>query len=485
MIQTRLLALILLLAVQAGAQTSTPITFPYTATDSATTALSTQYEAGIIQRLFLGKNYRKTWSTKVKLPVFYLSQSGLQIEKLGGSKQTKSLYLKDKKGKEWVLRSVDKDVSPGVKKALQNTAVKNLMQDMISALYPYSQVIVSQLAQAAHIPAAHPQIYYVGEDPALGEYYALFATKVCALEERAPAPDDTPTEDTEKVLEKIKKSNDCLVAQKQVLAARLMDMLIGDWDRHAGNWIWGSFDSANIQYYYAIPRDRDNALFYSDGLVLKLFGHTIWPFYFGFTRKSTQLKKLNYKAWDFDKIFLNELDADTWQQAIQRLQQVMSDSVIEASVKILPASVYALDGKKLTSKLKSRRDGLLKNALQYYQYLSASVTINGTNEEEVFVVSGRGDKLLVSVFKKEKPDQKLYERLFDPAITHEIRLNGLKGDDRFITEKSARSKIRLKIYGNDGKDEYDIHGSIKTKVVDTSKETNVVLNNSSARFCFR
>jgi hypothetical protein len=485
MIRARLLALILLQAVQAKAQNHTPITFPYTATDSALTSASTHYEAGIMQQLFMGKNYRKTWSTKVKLPVFYLSQSGLQIEKLGGSKQTKSLYLKDKNGKEWVLRSVDKDVSPGVKKALQNTVVKNLMQDMISALYPYSQIIVAHLAQAAQIPAAHPQIYYVGDDQAFGESYSLFATKVCALEEKAPAPDDAPTEATEDVLKEIKKSNDCLVVQKQVLKARLLDMLIGDWDRHAGNWIWASFDSAQTKYYYAIPRDRDNALFYSGGLVLQLFNHTIWPFYIGFTKKSSQLKKLNSKTWSFDKTFLNELDATAWQQAIQQLQHSLSDSVIEASVKILPPPVFALDGEKLIGKLKSRRDGLLKNAMQYYQYLSASVTINGTDEEELFVVSGKGDKLMVSIFKKDKPGQKIYERLFDPVITKQIRLNGLDGDDHFITEKSADSKIHLKICGNDGKDVYDMKGGIKTKVVDTSEEKNVILNKSSAKLCLR
>jgi hypothetical protein len=484
MVQARLLALILLQAIQANAQTNIPVTLPYTTTDSAVTSISTQYGAGAIKRFLMGKNYRKTWSTPVKLPIFYLSQSDLQILDLGGGMQTKSLRLKDKAGKEWMLRTVDKDVSAGVKKALRNLGVKNLMQDMISALYPYSQIIAGQLAKAAHIKAADPQLFLVADDKAFGAYLPLFAHKVCSLEEREPTPDGSSTHATEKVLEEIKKKHTCQVLQKQVLQARLLDMLIGDWDRHADNWLWGSLDSANTKYYYVIPKDRDNALFYSDGLVLQLFHHTIWPFYTGFTSKSSHLKQLNYKAWEFDKTFLNELDADTWQQAIQTLQQLVSDSIIEASIKILPPSVYAMDGERLTSKLKSRRDGLLKNAMQYYQYLSASVTINGTDEEELFVVSGKDGKLLVSVFKKDQPDQKFYERLFDPAITHEIRLNGLNGNDRFITEKSARSKIRLKIYGKEGKDVYDIQGSIKTKVVDTSEKNSAALNKSFARLCF-
>lgn len=485
MIKIRIQALVCLLALQSNAQTNKQNSFHYIATDSIVSSISTRYKAGWMQRLVMGDNYRKVWSTPVKLPVFHLSQTALQITGLGGSKQTKSIHFKDKTGKEWVLRRVDKDVSAGVITPFRYTLIKNLMQDMISALYPYSQVITAQLAKAAHVVQASPQIYFVADDEALGTYRFLFANKICTLEENAPSPDGSTTIATGKVVEKLTEKNNRSILQKQVLQARLLDMLIGDWDRHFNQWTWAAIDSENRKYYYVIPEDRDNAFFYSDGLLEKLFYKTLWPYYRGFTRRSTQLKKLNFKAREFDRLFLNELDADTWQQEILRFQQMMNDSAIEASVKILPEPTYKLNGELLISKLKSRRNGLLKNAMQYYTFLSSSVTIKGSDEDELFIVKGSNNKLLVSVFQKNEPNQKMYERLFDPSETNSIELNGLKGNDQFIIEESARSVIALKIYGGEGSDVYDVKGNMKTKIFDSRKENNRVLQKGSAKFYFR
>ena len=122
--------------------------------------------------------------------------------------------------------------------------------------------------------------------------------------------------------------------------------------------------------------------------------------------------------------------------------------------------------------------------MQYYYLLSANITINGSDEEEIFVISGKGHQLLVSVFSKDKPGQKIYERLFDPAETYCIQLNGLKGNDHFMVEASAGSGIRLQIHGNKGNDMYDIQGKMKIKIYDDRKEDNMVVNNTSARLCF-
>ncbi len=66
--------------------------------------------------------------------------------------------------------------------------------------------------------------------------------------------------------------------QEAVLRARLLDMLIADWDRHFDQWRWATRDTGQGKLYIPIPRDRDQAFFYSDGLILKYMSKGRIPF---------------------------------------------------------------------------------------------------------------------------------------------------------------------------------------------------------------
>ena len=66
--------------------------------DSIVTNISSRYEPrSFLHTLIMGRNYRESWSTPVKLPIFQVNVSDFTIEKLGGGQQTKSLHLLDKK----------------------------------------------------------------------------------------------------------------------------------------------------------------------------------------------------------------------------------------------------------------------------------------------------------------------------------------------------------------------------------------------------
>ena len=149
--------------------------------------------------------------------------------------------------------------------------------------------------------------------------------------------------------------------------------------------------------------------------------------------------------------------------------------------------MYKRDGKKLITKLKSRRDGLLRHAMKYYEELSHTVTINGSDGEEMFEASGDGKKLKIAVYRLEKEGtrQKIYERTFDPSDTRAIHLQGFRGNDQFIINETANTGIRLKVFGNEGKDIYNVRGSTKSRIIDAESENNVVLGNSTARIQFR
>src|SRR5687768_1980257 len=79
--------------------------------DSVVVMASDKYgDPPFLKRFLMGKNYRDVWRTPVKLPVFHLKDYDFKIIELGGGQQTKSLKLEDKKGREWALRTIDKDV---------------------------------------------------------------------------------------------------------------------------------------------------------------------------------------------------------------------------------------------------------------------------------------------------------------------------------------------------------------------------------------
>jgi hypothetical protein len=426
-----------------------------------------------LRRLLLGSNYRKEWETPVKLPVFRLSKSGMKIKELGGGQQTLSLQMVDATGRGWSLRSVDKDVSKALPPTLRNTPVKGLVQDLVSGAHPYIPLAVPTLSKAIGVIAPVPTIYFVADDPAFGEYRSLFANTLCLLEEREPTPDRTSAKNTEKLLDKLFEKGKNQVDQEALLRARILDMFIGDWDRHSDQWRWGIRDSGKVDYYYPIPRDRDQAIFYSDGLLVKFVQLIAMRHLVSFDDDLQKIKALNYKMWPFDALFLNKLDRAAWERILKDVERSLSDAVIKEAVSKLPPEIYAIRGPRLEKKMLERRTQLVKQGLRYYHFIAGKIAVYGTDEAELFQVKSDGDGLIVSVHTlvNGRQGQQLYQRRFIPTDTYAIQLFGLKGADRFVVGEDVKSKIRLEIDGEDGADVYEVKSRARIKVNDTDSNT--------------
>jgi hypothetical protein len=454
--------------------------YRYTATDSALAPTSLKYaNPSVFKRIFMGKNYREVWSTPVKAPVFHFSQSGLKIEELGGGQQTKSLQMADKNGREWVLRTIDKDVTLALPKILRHTLAQKVTQDMVSGAHPHAPLVVAHLAKALNISAPDPVLYYVASDPGFGEYDSLFANSFCFLEEREPTPDNSETDNTEDVLEKLVEKNERLPLQRQILKARLLDMLVADWDRHYDQWRWGEKDSAGLTWHYAIPRDRDQAFFNSGGLLVPLARLVALKHLVGFNHDTRKLRKLNYKSWSFDRFFLNGLDRKAWEEVLQEFRQAIPNETIAAAVRRLPPETYRISGAEAESKLVSRRDGLMEDALRYYDFLAREVTYNGTSEKEIFRITPAPAGLRLTV--TDEKDRKLYDRILDKNDTRRLIINAFGGADEFLVGEDVTPGIRLIIHGGQGEDLYDINGRTRVIVYEHESEKNVFRNKSRVK----
>ncbi|WP_276133169.1 BamA/TamA family outer membrane protein [Polluticoccus soli] len=452
----------------------------YLSTDSVLVPASVQYQhPGSLRKLLLGSNYRAEWSTPVRLKVFDLNKEmgGLKITELGGGKQTLSATMIDKTGKEWKLRTVDKDAAGLIPENFRHSVAESIIQDMISASHPYAPLAIPALSQAAHVPSSSYRFYFIADDPSFGEYRKLFANKVCILEEKDATTDNSETKNTSKVMSNMQSKNDYQVDQRAVLTARMLDILIADFDRHSDQWRWGVRNSGKKKIYYPVPRDRDQAFFYSNGLVPRYLSWKRLPVIQGFRENIPNINWLGYSARDFDRFFLDGLEKKEWTEVISDMQANITDGVIEHAVQQLPPEVYELSGAEIISKLKSRRKLLLKEGLKYHDFLAKRVNITGSNENEIFRLSDDNGGLLVEVFANDEASPVLiYSRHFDSDVTKELRLYGLDGNDRFEINTNAQRRIKLRLLGGPGNDMYDLQGTNRKHIYDYPGEHNSIIN---------
>ena len=427
---------------------------------SSATAAPGNFESDGARHFWMGANYRKEWNTPITVPVLNLSteKGGLTPVKRGGGKQTKSLRVQDKSGREYNIRSITKFITsktlPG---DLQSDAAADLVADGISASYPYAALSVTVLAEAAGIPHGNPKLFYLGDDPALGEYREDFKNMLVMFEEKAP--DGVGKDyDTEEVVEKMQKDNDNDVDQAALLKIRILDMFIMDLDRHEGQWSWGANDHGKGKMYYPIAKDRDQAFYINRGLLPGFVkGRSLVPQLEGFKPKAKNISRFNFAARNFDRYFLTELTEADWKAAVDKFILQMTDEVIDRAVAAQPAEIRDISGPFIAQTLKDRRNYLAADVMEYYFFLAHTVSVTGSDKKELFDVTRNDDgSVLVQVFKVDKDggqSVKRYERKFDPLYTEEIRLYGFDGDDQF-TLNGINDKIKIRIIGGDGQDAF-------------------------------
>ena len=455
------------------------------AADSMTVAIEPTYtQVSAVHRWLLGNSYRQLWAAPVKLRVFHLAREkgGLTILQRGGGLQTKSLRMRDAKGQEWVLRTIQKYPERGLPPTLRATIAKDILQDQVSASHPYAALVVPPLARALGIPHANPEVVFVPDDPALGQYRADFANQVFLFEEREPLDADK-TDNTEKTQNRLEKDHDNRVDQATVLRARLLDMLLGDYDRHEDQWRWERREGDGGSLYEPVPRDRDHVFYKPSGAFpWALSRHLLKANVQGYDDHIRSINRWNDKAKDFDRYFLNALSEEDWKTQLAYVQAHLPDSLLARAVRLLPPTIYRLGGPALTRTLIVRRANLGRQAMKYYHFLARKVSVPASDKRERLEVAHLpGGQLRVTSTSLKKDGtlgHQLYQRTFDPADTREVRLYGLGGDDIFEVTGAAHSHIKVRLIGGDGNDTFTVAPEVaarrKLLIYDRSDEPNTL-----------
>ncbi|MDB5061373.1 MAG: hypothetical protein JWP67_1216, partial [Mucilaginibacter sp.] len=460
--------------------------------DSITIAVAPEYDkVSKLHRTLFGENYRKLWAVPVKIRVFHLQKEkgGLTILQTGGGLQTKSLRLRDPSGQEWVLRTIQKYPERKLPPKLRKTVTKDILQDQVSTANPFAALTVPPMAEALHILHSNPEIVYVPDDPILGEYRKNFANGVFLLEEREPLESDK-TDNTTKVQAKIKGDNDVRFDDKMVLRARLLDMIIGDWDRHDDQWRWDKAKKGKSTLYTPIPRDRDQVYYKTSGVFPWIVSHQWLKAKFRpFNNKIRDINAWNLNGQYFDRYFLNQLSEADWKEQIAYVQTHLTNQVIQNAFKRMPTDIYKLSAPQLISIVKARRDNLTMQGIDYYRFLSKIVEIPMSDKKEnVDIREEANGQMKVTINKITKEDsiaQVVYNRSFDPAVTKEIRLYGFDGKDVFKVTGNGKSPIKVRMIGGDDVDTFMVAPTVNNKgnlyIYDRLDKKNILPESSAAK----
>lgn len=352
--------------------------------DSVLVAASDLYQADEVKKLMQGEQYRKAWSTPVKVPVMYLDTlfGGVTIEKEGGGKQTHSLKLKTKNDIELTLRSVNKDPEALIPEFAKTLGLENIVVDGISAQHPYGAILVAKLAEHAKVHHTKPKLVFVPKQKVLKNYNDKYGNRLFLLEYETESKTNWTKEnnvveilDTDDLQElKLEQKEQLTVDKKVLIRARLFDLLIGDWDRHTKQWGWIVKQENEVLKAIPIAGDRDNAFFSVDGVLPTILSDkNVVPELRPFTSEIDFMPGLVYP---FDQYFLINTSEELFVEQAKQLQQLLTDQVLEQSLSVWPKQIAEIDGEEIISKIKSRRDHLIEYAKQFKVEIDKKGVVN-------------------------------------------------------------------------------------------------------------
>ena len=442
------------------------IDYPPIGEASTTLPANGDFAAGTLKKALLGTQYRDMWSTPVNVPIIDLEtqNGGLEPIKKGGGMASNSLRMQQEDGKQYILRSINKDYTKLVPPQFSNLKLLNVMKDQNSASHPYGALIIPSLSKSAGVYYTHPKLVYLQHQKGLGNYNSQFPEELYLLEER-PSGNWSDAEqfgNSDEIigyvdlLDILVNKKNHFVDQEWVLKSRMFDLLIHDWDRHDDQWRWATFKEDDKTIYRPIPRDRDQAFYKFTGVIPWYVSSFMMKQFKTMKDDVKDVKHLAFNARNFDRYFLNDLEWEEWEQVIKNLQQELTDDEIRTASDALPSEVKNLnDDEDITNKLISRKAKLINIGKKLYDYLAKEVEISATDHDDKFEVVRKENgnvELKMWVKRHDKKDLLKFHRTFYPNETKEIRLYGLRGKDKCTISGANNHKIKIRFIGGEDDD---------------------------------
>ncbi|WP_116790418.1 metallophosphoesterase [Flavobacterium psychrotrophum] len=450
---------------------------------------------GGFYKFLFGNHYRKYYDMPIhtKMVVIDTLYGGLNVGREGGGHQSNSLRLIDKKGREYVMRAVKKSAS----RFLQSTAfptkyigddydgtfAESFLLDFYTSSHPFTPLIIDDLEEAVGIYHTNPELYYIPKQNGLKRHNELHGDALYIVEER-PTDEFSKLDSfgnpdgidgTDDVHAKLAKSKKNVIDERAYIRVRLFDLMVGDWDRHADQWRWSKFKTADSTYYRPIPRDRDQAFpKYGGALLSVLMQMPPLRYMKPYKGDIGNVKWQAKQGYTQDVAFITKSGENVWLEEAAYLKEHLTDAVIDESFAKLPPEVRDGDMETIKKNLKSRRDKLAKYALDYRKVLLKTVVLTGTDKKERFVIT-RGDKgaTKVEIYSiKKDGDSLAFTQLYNRKQTRELWIYGLDDDDIFEVKGKPEHPIKLRLIGGQNNDTYAVEDGRKVNIYDFKTKKN-------------
>ncbi len=359
--------------------------------DSVNVEANTLYKGDWVKRFMQGEQYREAWSTTVTGPVVFLDtlMGGLKIIEEGGGRQTHSLEVEDSYGIRYTFRSIYKDPSKLIPDIAYDLGLENIVVDGVSAQHPYSAVVVAKLAESIELLHTNPKIYFLPKQEQLKNFNEKYGNRLYLFEyESEGAVNWTPYKniieliDTEDVQQKKSEGEKININVSLLIRARLFDLIIGDWDRHAKQWGWAIEQRRESLLAHPIPADRDNAFFKLEGLVTNIISNDLTlP---EIQSLKNEIDNIPALVQPFDEYFLKGIPESIFVQEAEKINKMLTDVKIEQSFGVWPTNIQKLDAEEIIRNIKSRRDNIVSYSKSFYQILQErelkDITLQGSED---------------------------------------------------------------------------------------------------------
>ena len=424
-------------------------------------AIGPKYKANGFHCWLWGTDYRPLWTTRIRAEVLDLHTfaGGLKPLFRVGGRETKGLAMKGADGRDYTFRGIDKDPTSILPEDLQDTWAKSLIQDQIAANHPASFFVVDELMKASGILRTEQLLMVMPDDPLLGEFRKDYAGLVGQVFEYPGAKSDknpgfqgaTEILKHDVFYKQIETDSKDRADARALLKARLLDIMIGDFDRHRDQWRWAKFPEKEL--WQPIPDDRDQAFCRYEGLVLALARPRV-PILLNYSDHYSGMEGLTWNGRDQDRRLLAGLERPVWKEVALELKAQITDEVIEKAARRMPPEYFKIDGARIIHDLKGRRDRLVKGAEAFYEYIADKVKIYLTDAPEHVEVKrlDRGNTL-VQVWRQGEDGKPIGEPFFHRTLhkgeTQEVQIYLLGGNDRVVVLGKPNS-ITVRVIGGRG-----------------------------------
>ncbi len=457
-----------------------------------------------------GERYRKYYGTPVTAPTVNLDTlfGGLTPVRKGGGHQSKSLRLRHKNGKEYVMRALRK-VSElylqsmvfqdqYVMDELQDTYLQEFLQDFYTGSHPYAPFTIGRLSDAVGIYHTNPVLYYVPKQPALEDFNSDFGNELYMIEEHAgdghgdlaSFGNSDELVGTDDMLDNLRDDEKYEVDSKMYLRARLFDMVLGDWDRHVDQWRWAEFKKKNSSkiIYRPVPRDRDQAFSnMGDGFFMSVATRLMPGLRLmeGFNEKIRNVEGFNAspKTRVLDIALLNETKREDWSEQAKFLQDNLTPEIIDEAFEAFPEEVHDETIDQIKEILLSRLADIENTADIYYRVIKKFAVVTGTDKDDWFEIENKDHSVEVTGYRIIDGERKkrFFHRKFKEDVTKEVWVYGLDDDDRFVVSGKKHNDIRVRLIGGQNNDIYDVKSKNKTFVYDYKSKKNTFKNVDNAK----